>query len=129
MSDWDPPLIALLELERRAERGPVREGLFALWLVVRAALDMGSADPSGTRTDQLRATLLRQRLAPLAVSRPLARGLTAALSHLGQAGADAPRIALTQLVAPARDAIGPDAADAVAQAARLVFERRSAARR
>ncbi len=128
MSDWDPPLLALLDQERRAERGPKREGLFALWLVVRVALDMGQAEPPSARAEQQRVALLRQRLAPLAVSRPLARGLTAALSHLAQPGRDAARIALTQLVAPARDALGAEAAEAVAQAARLIFELRNVVR-
>ena len=35
MSDWSPPLVTLLELQRRLERGPKREGAFALWMLVR----------------------------------------------------------------------------------------------
>jgi hypothetical protein len=129
VSDWDPPLLALLDLQRRAERGPRREGLFAVWLLVRVALDVGHLDEPPSRADQQRIAQLAQRLAPLAVPRPLARGLVTALSHLRDPGPDAPRIALTQLVAPVRDALSAEAAEAVAHAARLLFERRQSARR
>lgn len=117
MSEWVPPLMALLELQQRLERGPKREGAFALWLMVRVALDLGLVSTGiGDKADRRRVALLAQRLAPLTVPRPLARGLTAALGHLEEATPAAARVALTQLVAPARDALGAEAAEAVAQA-------------
>jgi hypothetical protein len=120
MSDWAPPLLVLTELQRRFERGPKREGAFAVWLVVRVALDVGRSDPPNDRQDRKRLTLLSQRLAPLAVPRSLARGLTTALGHLDDLSANGARVALAQLVAPARDALGTEAGEAVAQALLLL---------
>lgn len=125
MNDWEAPLVALLELQRRLERGPKREGTFALWMLVRLALDLGLAKEPPDKADRRRVTLLGQRLAPLAVPRPLARGLTTALRHLEDGSATGARIALSQLVAPTKDALGNEAADAVALAAKLVHDRRA----
>ena len=118
MSDWSPPLMALLALERRLERGPKREGAFALWLTVRLALDIGTQPGAVEKPDRRRVALLSQRMTQLVVPRPLGRGLAAALGHLENATPEGARIALTQLVAPARDALGSEAGDAVALAAR-----------
>jgi len=120
MSDWVPPLLVLVELQRRFERGPKREGAFAVWLVVRVALDVGRSGLPLDKHDRKRLALLSQRLAPLAVPRPLARGLTAALGHLDDLATNGARVALSQLVAPTRDALGAEAADAVAQAVALL---------
>lgn len=120
MSDWSPPLVALLELQRRLERGPKREGAFALWLTTRLALDLGGAGHEPDKNDRRRVVLLGQRLAPLAVPRPLARGLATALGALAEATPAGARIALAQLVAPAKDALGAEAADAVARAAAMI---------
>ncbi|MES2304462.1 MAG: hypothetical protein V4558_03105 [Gemmatimonadota bacterium] len=123
MSDWDPPLLLLTELQRRFERGPKREGAFAVWLVVRMALEVGRAEVPADKQDRKRLMLLSQRLAPLAVPRSLARGLTTALGHLEELTPNSARVALAQLVAPARDALGADAGEAVAQAAVLLPSR------
>ncbi len=120
LSAWAPPLLALLALQRQLERGPKREGAFALWLVVRVALDIGANTGPPDKNDRRRVALLAQRLAPLAVPRPLSRGLATTMDHLADATAAGARSALAQLIAPARDALGSDAADAVAQAARLI---------
>lgn len=125
-SAWASPLLALLSLQRQLERGPKREGAFALWLVVRVALDIGANTGAPDKNDRRRIVLLAQRLAPLAVPRPLSRGLAATMDHLADATAAGARIALAQLVAPTRDALGSDAADAVAQAARLIQQPRAA---
>ncbi len=125
MSDWDQPLVALLTIQRRLERGPKREGAFAVWMLVRVALELGMDAEAPDKADRRRVALLSQRLAPLAVPRPLARGLTTALGHLEDGTAGGARIALAQLVAPTKDALGADAADAVAQAARMVHDRRA----
>lgn len=120
MTDWSPPLMSLLTLQRDFERGPKREGAFALWLMVRAAIDAGLNPEPPDKADRRRIALLGQRLAPLAVPRSLSRGLQAALGHLEEGTAAGARIALAQLVAPTRDALGPEAAEAVAQAARQI---------
>ncbi len=127
MTDWSPPLLTLLGLQRQFERGPKREGAFALWLTVRIAIDLGLSESPPDKADRRRVALLSNRLAPLAVPRPLSRGLVAALSHLEEGTATGARIALAQLVAPARDALGPEAAEAVAQAARLIHDKRNSA--
>ena len=120
MSEWSPPLLALLDLQQRLERGPKREGAFALWLTARVAVDLGLSSAAPDKGARRRVVLLAQRLAPLTVPRPLARGLTAALGHLEDATPSAARVALAQLVAPARDALGAEAAEAVAQALLLL---------
>lgn len=124
MNDWSPPLLALLSIQRQFERGPKREGAFALWLTVRTAVDLGLSPGPPDKADRRRVALLGQRIAPLAIPRSLSRGLTAALSHLEGATPAGARIALAQLIAPTRDALGADAAEAVAQAARLIHENR-----
>ena len=127
MTDWSPPLLTLLALQSQFERGPKREGAFALWLTVRVAVDLGLNNSLPDKADRRRVALLSNRLAPLAVPRPLSKGLVAALSHLEEGTATGARVALAQLVAPARDALGPEAAEAVALAARLIHDNRIAA--
>ena len=122
MTDWAAPLLELLELQRRFERGPKREGAFALWLTTRLALQVADVEGGSEKLHRRRLALLRQRLATLAVPRPLSRGLSTALTHLDDASPTSARIALTQLVAPTRDTLGTEAADAVASAARMVHE-------
>jgi hypothetical protein len=123
MSDWDASLLTLLDLQRRFERGPKREGVFALWLATRLALMIAESQPGDAKLHRRQLALLRHRLSQLAIPRPLSRGLTTALAHLDDVSPTAARIALTQLVAPARDALGPDAAEAVAVAARTIHDR------
>lgn len=95
-------------------RGPLRDGAFALWLVVRAAL--GQA-PTHTphHGEQLKAVAARLRsLNPPA---PLRRSLTGALADLGPKGAG-PGVALAHLIAPTAETLGRRLADTVATAAK-----------
>jgi hypothetical protein len=98
-------------------RGPERDGVFALWLVVRAAL---AAAPPGTpparQADRLRA--LASRLKSLNAPAPLRRSLAAAISDLGAARGVAPAVVLAQLAAPAAECLGRRPAEAVQAAAR-----------
>lgn len=119
----------LLALQEEFERGPKREGAFAVWLVARVAHDLGVATAELDRGGRRRLTLLDRRLAPLAVPRPLARGISAALTHLQDGTPAAARIALSQLVAPTREALGADAAEAVAGLARDIHESQASERR
>ncbi len=125
MSEATRALDVLLELQEGLQRGPKREGAFALWLVARVAWEVGVEGEESDRADRRRIALLEKRLAPLAVPRPLARGLATALSHLHDATPAAARIALSQLVAPAREAIGPEAGEAIALLARDLHAARS----
>jgi hypothetical protein len=125
MSDAGQALDALLALQEQLPRGPKREGAFALWLVARVAWEVGTQGEEADRADRRRITLLEKRLTPLAMPRPLARGLAASIGHLQDGTAAAARIALSQLVAPAREAIGPEAGEAIALLARDLHGTRS----
>ena len=108
----------LVTLLATAARGPEREGLFALWLVVRAAEGLIAPPPMSPRGHRRRLQALEARLATLVVPGPLQRALAAARQHLEPATPAAAALVLAQLVAPARDVLGAQAADAVGVAAR-----------
>jgi len=98
-------------------RGPDRDGVFALWLVVRAAL--GAAQPAalpGHEADRLRALIAR--LKSLSAPTPLKRALGAAAQDLAAEHGAGPAVVLSHLVAPTADCLGRRLADAVAAAAR-----------
>jgi hypothetical protein len=101
-----------------AARGPEREGLFALWLMVRAAEGLVTPPAPSPRGHRRRLQALEARLATLVVPGPLQRALVAARQHLEPATPAAAALALAQLVAPARDVLGPQVADALGVAAR-----------
>ena len=103
----------LVALAAAAVRGPKRDGLFALWLVVRAAEALLPPHPVSARNHHRRLQALGARLASLALPAPLKRAMIAARDHLEPGTADAAAVVLSQLVAPARDVLGPEAADAV----------------
>jgi hypothetical protein len=108
----------LIGLAAVAVRGPRRDGLFALWLVVRAAEALLPPQPVSGRNHRRRLQALQARLASLALPAPLRRALVAARDHLEPGTAAAAALVLSQLVAPARDVLGPEAGDAVGVAAR-----------
>jgi hypothetical protein len=108
----------LIDLIAAAARGPKRDGLFALWLVVRAAEATLPPAPVSGRNHKRRLQALANRLATLALPAPLQRALVAARQHLEPATPSAAVQVLAQLVAPAREILGTEAGDAVAGAAR-----------
>ena len=108
----------LVTLVAASARGPQRDGLYALWLVVRAAEGCLPPWPVSPRNHRRRLQALESRLGGLALPAPLRRAFTAARQHLEPGTPEAAAIALSQLEAPARDVLGPDAADAVAAASR-----------
>ena len=98
-------------------RGPERDGVFALWLVVRAALaGAPPAVPPARQAERLKA--LASRLKSLNPPAPLRRSLTAAVGDLAPARGAAPAVVLNQLAAPAAECLGRRAAEAVQAAAR-----------
>jgi len=109
----------LLALVGAAVRGPKRDGMFALWLVLRAAESLLPPRAVSAKNHRRRLQALETRLASLALPTPLKRALTAARHHLEPATPAAAALVLSQLVAPAREVLGSDAGDAVAVAARL----------
>jgi hypothetical protein len=108
----------LVALVADATRGPQRDGLYALWLVLRAAEGCLPPAPVSRRNHRRRLQALESRLGGLALPAPLRRAFTAARQHLEPGTGAAAALALRQLVAPARDVLGPEAADIVAAAAR-----------
>ncbi len=98
-------------------RGPQRDGVFALWLVVRAALAVAPPAAAPARqADRLRA--LAARIRSLNAPAPLRRSLTAAIADLGAPRGVPAGVVLTQLAAPAAECLGRPAAEAVQAAAR-----------
>ncbi len=117
--------VDLLELLPALHRGPRREGVFALWLTVRVALDLLLDPPLADRAVRKRISALEARLSSLTLPAPLRRALNAALPQLAAAvgtPAEVPQI-LSQLVAPAREAAGPEAGEAVNRAAQAARQR------
>jgi hypothetical protein len=108
----------LVALVAAAPRGPRRDGLYALWLTLRTAEGLLPPAPVSPKNHRRRLQALETRLASLALPAPLKRALAAARTHLDPATPGAAAVVLTQLVAPARDVLGPEAAEAVSLAAR-----------
>jgi hypothetical protein len=119
MSVASPPALALLTVLRDSDRGPRREGLFALWLVLRVAEDLAEGELAD-RGHRRRIVALEHRLSSLTLPPPVRRGLQAALGELRSGTPDGAALALSSLVAPAREGIGSDAADTLARATRRV---------
>jgi len=123
MSLLTPAGATLVRLMGEIPRGPRREGVFALWLTLRVAEDVLLAPPPPERATRRRVAALEQRLSSLSVPAPLRRALTAALSALGDPRREQTTLVLQQLVAPAREALGAEAGDAIARAARAATQR------
>lgn len=113
-----PATTRLTELMATAARGPRREGVYAVWLVVRAAEDRLATPPIAEKLLAKQLEALKHRIATLTPPAPIRRGVASALTLLAEAGPDSPAAALALLAAPARDALGAEVADAVSAAAR-----------
>jgi hypothetical protein len=122
MNGWDPAATALLTLLPQTGRGPKRGGIFALWLTIRVAQDLLEDPPPPERAHRRRVQALEQRLSSLTMPPPLRRALAAAVGQLRDVKPETAAQVLSQLVAPAREASGAEAGDAVAMAARLARE-------
>jgi len=114
MTDTEAQLLTALAAEAR---GPKRNALFALWLVARAAEAVVPPDPVTARSHRRRVELLHRRLSSVSVPTPIRRALPAALRQVAEGTPRAAALALHQLVAPTREAVGGAAADALAAAA------------
>lgn len=108
----------LVALVADAARGPRRDGLYALWLVLRVAEALLPPNAVGLKNHRRRLQALETRLGGLALPAPLKRALVAALAQVQPGTAGAAALALSQLVAPSREVLGSEAAEAVAAAAR-----------
>ena len=99
-------------------RGVRRNSTYALWLFVRTCGGLLPPDRLSDRNQRGRLAGLERRLRGIALPPPLRRALAGGLRELTQGTAQAAAIALQQLVAPAREVVGAEAADALALAAR-----------
>ena len=108
---------ALLKALASVERGPRRDGTFAVWLIVRVAADLAQEPAWGERAHRRRLQALEGRLTSLSLPPPLKRALAGTLAQLRQLTPESSGLALTQLVAPVKESLGGEAADAVRRVA------------
>lgn len=97
-------------------RGPKRNGLFAVWLLVRVCDGMLPPLNLSPKANGRRLEGLKRRLSSLTMQPPLRRALTGCLRELEAGTPDAACLALRQLEAPVRDVLGTDTAEAVSWA-------------
>ena len=116
VNGWDPATLALLSLLTQTGRGPKRGGLFALWLTLRVAQDVLVDGASQERAQRRRVQALE--LSSLAMPSPLRRALVAAVGQLRELRPETVPQILSQLVAPARETEGAEAAEALTLAVR-----------
>lgn len=110
----------LIELMSAAQRGARRDGLFALWLVVHVAEDLGSATGATERPYRRRVGLLEQRISSLALPLPLKRALAQVIEQLKTVPAGPAGPLLSGLVGPIRETVGTDAAELIQKVARAL---------
>jgi hypothetical protein len=113
----DDASLVLLGALAGAERGPRRDGTFAVWLTVRVASDIGGEASWSERAHRRRLQALEGRLTSLNLPAPLRRALAATLAQLRDLQQGGAALALIHLVAPVRDSLGPEAAEAVRRVA------------
>jgi hypothetical protein len=118
MSLLSPTCMALVRLMGEMPRGPKREGVFALWLTLRVAEDLFLLPPPPERGSRRRVASLEQRLSSLSLPAPLRRALVSALAELKEPRRERVGQVLLLLVAPSREALGAEAAEIIARAAR-----------
>jgi hypothetical protein len=109
----------LLEALADSARGPKRNGVFALWMLVRTCSGVLPPDALSPRVHRRRLQALEQRLASLSVPAPLKRALTSAVRELADRSSVAAGIALQRLVAPARETLGSEVGEVIGVAARI----------
>jgi hypothetical protein len=118
-----PPPMALVKLMGEMERGPRREGVFALWLTLRVIEDLLLRPPPPERATKRRVLALEQRLSSLTFPAPLRRALVTALAELKEPRRDRTGQILVLLVAPVREALGAEASELIARAGRGAAQR------
>ncbi len=109
----------LLQAVAESARGPKRNGLFALWMFVRACDGVLPPDQLSARAHHRRLQGLERRLTSLSVPAPLRRALASGVKELAEGNGVAAGIALQRLVAPARETLGGEVADVIGLAARI----------
>jgi hypothetical protein len=106
----------LLEALAGSARGPRRNGLFALWMLLRVCDGLLPPDGLSPRAQRRRLQALERRLSSLSLPAPLRRALASGLRELGEGGAGAAGLALNRLVTPVRETLGHEAAEIIGAA-------------
>lgn len=109
----------LIQMLQLAVRGPKRNGLFALWLFLRACEGALPPDPLSGRAHRRRLESLERRLSSLSLQPSLRRALAGSMTELSEGTGDAAVAALKLLIGPVRETIGDQAGDAITLAARI----------
>jgi hypothetical protein len=115
VSSGEERLVALMA---DAARGPARDGLYALWVTLRVAEGLVPPNAVSPRGHRRRLQALAARMSTLTLAAPLRRALLAARQHLEIATPRTAAHVLAELLAPAREVLGPEAGEAIAVAAR-----------
>lgn len=89
-----------------ADRGPQRNGIFALWLVVNTCASILGDHHVQEKNHRKRIAALRKRMGSLSLPPLLRKAITSALHDLNHDSAAAATMALNQLAAPVRDSLG-----------------------
>ena len=98
----------LLETLADSARGPKRNGVFALWMFVRACDGLLPPHGLSPRAHRRRLQGLDRRLSSLSLPGPLKRALASGLRELAEASGAAAAMALHRLVAPTGETLGDD---------------------
>ncbi len=106
-----------------AVRGPRRNGIFAVWLVLRCCGDLLPPNRVSERPHRRRLDGLEHRLRGLSLPAPLRRALTGAVRQLREGTPQAASITLQQLITPVDETLGSGPGDTIARAARLAQAR------
>ena len=109
----NPESASLLHAIANSERGSRRDGAFATWLLVRVATDLADEAEWPERAHRRRIQSLERRLTSLSLSPALRRALTTALTQLRDGGPASVAGTLAPLVAPVRESVGTEAAEAI----------------
>jgi hypothetical protein len=112
----------LLELLAQSPRGPKRNGVFAVWMVVRVCEGLLLPEPLSPRAHRRRLENLERRLGSLSVPVPLKRALTSALRELADGGRLQAGMALQRLAAPAGETLGAEVGELLGLVATIAKE-------
>lgn len=123
MSLLTPAGAVIVRLMGEAPRGPRREGLFALWLTVRVVEDLLLSPPQQERAIRRRVAALEHRLSSMSMPTALRRALLAALAALSDPLRVQAAPLLHQLIGPAKETLGAEAAECLTRAARAATPR------
>ncbi len=101
-----------------AERGPQRNGIFALWLIVNACSGITGPNHLQDKNHKKRISALRKRLSSLSLPPQLRKVILPTLAELSDNGPDAAASVLAQLVEPVKESMGDECAKLIETASK-----------